>query len=38
MARDDENNSQKAKDSFAMKGKNSEHTIQLPRQGVEVIK
>jgi len=38
MARDEENNSQKERDSFAMKGKSSEHTVQLTRQGVEEIK
>jgi len=38
MARDEENNSQKERDNFAMKGKGSEHTNQITRQEVEEIK
>jgi CHAT domain-containing protein len=38
MARDEENNSQKERDSFAMKGKSNEHTNQIIRQVEEEIK
>jgi hypothetical protein len=33
MARDEENNSQKERESFAMKAKSNEHTNQITRQG-----